>query len=1035
MGWLVLPARGVAGPSSEVLAHKQRQLQGLRQLLDGSARAPNQESAPRWGTMMLRLARLELEVAILQVGRAGRSEPDLEPPVVTCRRLLQQQPAFPGADEVRLLLARLEHRRGRTQAALEVLGDLLRLHPGSALRCEARLLIGACHLDARLRGRAEQVFTQLAESSCPATFRRQAQYQLAWALLADKRSRQAAYQLRQLCQDPGSDRGMRDRALRDLVLAWSMERPDADAVRFLFDRAADHKQASRLLLQLARQLVDTGKVQPLMTLTAGCLSRGGVCPSALMARLRVLRLRALARGGSVKQLERELSFAAGGLDAPLRREVAAAILELALRTSKEQPCGDAARCARSVRAPGESARLARHLLERLIRAYGGTPAAREAPLHLGQLLLRNKEPGAAAVQLEAATRQAPAALRVRAAHLLVHCREQLLDAAGPGALTRFVEAARSFIRRFPATAEAPGVQLALGSRLVLVAGREGEAAGVLRGYVDHNPPLPRRQEAIDLLFAALARAAKQEELHRRVALELAGCGPPVASSPGNERCGRLRRLGAQAAREQCRLLTAKGRWSEAQLWAVRALEIDPLATGEARRRTQLVAASLAARAGKPEEGLSLLRRILAQQVDPAHRREVLTELARHQESLGRLTAAARSHMELADATTDVDGRMGQLEQAALVAALGGDAAFAKAVVRKLRRALSEQGVPSRLVGPMQLRIGRLLERAAGRRAAHRHYLQQAHALWRYDGQAAASCLVRAAELSATSRRSRQLFEQARTQAGRRLRRRGKLVLSAVKARLGLARLAREARGLPDSVGRARKTVTAGGVERRLLALQEHQQALLPLVSLEHPRWAAAAALELARLTAATVKVLRRAPLPAGLSEAERQRYVQAVAERAAGLSKVHDGLIRRLAARAAAPGGLNRFTLAAAREARGLPWSAGLARTTRTAREARGLPDSAGRARTGDALPAHPAGAPVVALLRAQKSHAARRVATRAMEVHGPLPDLLCERAIAQLALDHVSEGVADLERALGLAPDNRCARQHLDALLAEVHR
>jgi Flp pilus assembly protein TadD len=71
----------------------------------------------------------------------------------------------------------------------------------------------------------------------------------------------------------------------------------------------------------------------------------------------------------------------------------------------------------------------------------------------------------------------------------------------------------------------------------------------------------------------------------------------------------------------------------------------------------------------------------------------------------------------------------------------------------------------------------------------------------------------------------------------------------------------------------------------------------------------------------------------------------------------------------------------------------------------------------------------VVARINAGQHRAARRVATRALELHGDDAALRCARGVARFATDDVRGALEDLEAALALDPASRCARRNLSLL------
>jgi hypothetical protein len=942
------------GNTARALAHKTAQVRHLTRLVERTERH-------RIGDLLFRLARLELEVAILKAGPRG---PDLSRAVTTCRRLLAERPRFAQADEARLFLARLELRRDRPEAALLVLEDLARRRPASRERCQAHLLAGACHLARKDHEGARRAFRGALSLACAAPVRRQARYQLAWIQLGAKQAAPAARELRQLCRARGLEPTWRSRVLTDLSLAWSLSPagPDADAARFLLAHAPSPGAARRLILDLGGRLLDAGRVEPLLAFTAPVLGVRG------LSRLRALRIRALARGGPSRRLERELEAAAPTLkrDRALRGSVANVILDLARRAQQRG--------------------RARRLYRRLVSSYAGTPAAGTARLRLGQLMLQQGENEHAATQLALAASQAPRpAQRALASHLQVYVLERLLDGADPderrAALERFAAAARAFVARHADASAAPEVLLALGSRLLAERGREREAIAILERITRNKQQKPAiRRRAVELLVTALTRADLHERAYRAAARHISGDG----GDPSRER---FAKAAARAARLRSQQLAAAGSWVEAHRWAVRAAA--HVTTAGERRRLLLAAATLAARAGEDRRAEAHLEALL-KTAPPAERREVWVERARHREARGQLTGAAAIYRSLAETSRTLAEQLRWLERGASALALAGEPARAVREARRLQKLIAGGRLPARLVGRWQLRAGRVLERADPR-AAYRHYFRQAHQLWRHDGRAAALCLVRAAGLASSTGTARRLYEQARVQAGT-LRRGG---AAAAEARLGLARLVR--------------TRLAGTLPlvRRLRALHEAQAPLLELMRrASDPRWSAAAALELARNHAALADALRAAPVPSAAREEDRRRYRAALDGRVRAVGEVQRRLMRRLVAAAGTDQGISRHTLAASREIEGHPaprWR---------------LPATRGG----------PAAA-ILPLISAGRHRAAERVATAALAVHGPHADLYCSRAVARLRLERPREALGDLRRALRLTPDNSCARDNLTAL------
>lgn len=301
-----------------------------------------------------------------------------------------------------------------------------------------------------------------------------------------------------------------------------------------------------------------------------------------------------------------------------------------------------------------------------------------------------------------------------------------------------------------------------------------------------------------------------------------------------------------------------------------------------------------------------------------------------------------------------------------------------ALALQLRRRLYRDPIPPRDHARYQLEVGSILERAGG--PAREHYVRQAHSMMRHHPQAAASCLVRAAAISAQHgsgrRRARRLLDQALLLAGApRVGHGTDEAPPAVAARLGLARLvcSEAAAGAPRS---------ARAATDRIMRLQEQIAPLVQVIRLGLPRWSGEAGAGLASIYSALARTLRSAPPPADLSSEERQVYRRALERRASALDEQRGQLLQRL----------KPVSAAAITELTGQP-----------------LPRAGHEA------------APVRALIVARRFEAARYVATRALKVYGARADLLCGRGLAASALGDGRSSSRDLDAARRLDPAYTC--------------
>jgi TolA-binding protein len=968
------PAARAPDHDRQVLRQKERQARALQALLagptsegDDPTRAVSHDQGERSERLLL-LARLELEVAILRQALA-EGRPDWEAPALTCRRLLVEAGAWQRADEARFFLAQVELRRNHGGAAIDELAELERRHPRSRLLCQSWLLAGeARYAQGRRSLAAESYRRVLGDASCAAALQQQARYKLAWSLLAAKQAAAAARELRLLLRHGELPAPFRARVLKDLVLAWSMGTPDADAPRLLLMHGGAGGGA--LSLEVARLLLQEKRLPQLLAFSASFLrlAGGGASPRAAAEQMRVTRLRAIAELSTAAALDRELAETErGGRSSALRVGAAQALLEHARR----------------LEAQGAPRRQARALLERVVRSYAETGPAREARYHLAEAQQADGELAAAAESYQVAATSGPAGLRPLAVYRLVVILERLLAVAKEGARTalrrRFARAAWQLVRDHATRVEVPEVLLALAGQLV-AGGDHSDAARAATSFLTRFPAHARRADAVALALHALDHAGRPGQAHDLAITELARPGAhPVAQA------ATLRSAALRCALRRSRELVGQGRLAEAQRWAQRAALANP-GSAEASE-AWLAAATLAVRGGRSTEAEAVYRALAVRSVGRSLQTRARVGLAELQETQGQFAAASVSYRAVA-ARVDGAERLRWLRRAGWAELAAGDRAGARLTARAVERLLGRATLRGGTLLREQLALGRLLLAAEGS-TARRYFVGLARLVEKEQPRLAARLLLRAAE--AAPARGRRLLEEAQTLAGPLRRHGGQVVEEAAEARLALARheRARQERSL----------------RRRLLALQLTSAQLVELVTAGDARWSSEAGVLLAWSQEEMAQLLSAAPAPRGLRVAEVTRYRAAVANRVAELRQVRQAILVRLGAVARRPTALSAGVLAVAREQ--LP-------AAMPGLRAEALPDPSTLA------------SPVIDLLRAGRNLAAALAASRALAVVGEREDLLCVRGVARQLLGRPQQAILDWEAAQRLAPRSTCARQNL---------
>jgi TolA-binding protein len=949
-----------------VLRQKERQVGALQALL-----APSEDdgSGPERSERLLLLAQLELEVAILRQGTAD-GKPDWEAPALTCRRLLVGAGTWQRADEARFFLAQVELRRGRAGVAIDELAELERRHPRSKLLCQSWLLAGEARYTQGRRALAAESYRRvLGDARCAAGLQQQARYKLAWTLLAEKQSAAAARELRLLLRHGELPATFRARVLKDLVLAWSMGAPDADAARLLLT----HGGASGAMLahELVRLLLQERRLAPLLTFSASFLSAVGTDRAlrAAAEEMRATRLRAIGELSTAAALEQELAeVERRGRSSTLRVAAAQALVDHAARLEA-----------------GAQRRQARALLERVVRGYAETPPAKAARFHLAEAQLADGELSAAASNYQAAATSGPTTVRPRAAYRLVFVLERLLAAAKERERTalrrRFARAAWQLARDHARCAEVPEVLLALAGQLV-AGGEHAEAARAAALFLERFPGHARRADAVALALHALDRAGRPGEAHDLAIAELAR---PAARSMAQTAA--LRGAALRSALRRSRELVSQGQLEEAQRWAQRAALASP--SSPEANEALLAAAILAGRAGRSTEAEAIYRSLAARSVGTSLQLRALVGLAELQETRGQFAEAAVSYRSASDRVEGAD-RLRWLRRSGWAQLAAGDRVASRLTARAVERLLGRARLAGGVLQREQLALGRLLV-AAESPAARRYFLGLARLAEGQQPRLAARLLLHAAE--AAPARGRSLIEEAQRLAGP-LRRQGRVIEEAAEARLALARHERALR--------------ARSLRQRLLALQQTAGQLVELIGAGDARWSSEAGALLAWSQEEMARLLSAAPAPRGLRPVDQTRYRAAVVARVAELRQLRRALLGRLVAVARRPAALSAGVLAAARE---------LLPAAMPGLRADALPDPSVHA------------TPVIELLQAGRHRAAASSASRALSVVGPREDLLCLRAVARQALGRPRQAVEDWEAALRLAPRGTCARQNLATL------
>lgn len=960
----------------------------------------------RRAARLYELCLLERELGILSAQRSW-----LEQGATTCRRLVTAHTSFAQHDEAMLVLAGLELRLDRPAQAGDVLADLLEQHPKSSRRCAA-LLLAADAKRAQARS-AKQADTPAAAAAVARGYavalraraclgaahrdeRLQARYRRAWGLVRAGKVVGGEAEFRRVLTLERPSPRFAARVLRDLAALWSTQQPPADAVRFL-KRWAGESLGATLSARVAEGLVGQRRLKELLRFTDAAAKhfRAASAQQALWQQ----RLAGLATLGSAEQLLAQARAVTSRPEArgkavgrwSLRRALAAALWQGAERWSAQSGAADepSPSGAAAVGAVGATSRrpdasvlaLYRLLAERFV----GAPEACRARLRLADFATQDGRWAVAAKLLRAALREAPEALRAEARYRLIVVLQrqagQASAARRAAAREAFLVEAKSFLQAARPDQRAATLRLAVLD--ALVEGKQWSAveprvATFLRVHPRHAASTRVRQQAI-----VAARALGAHQAVYRWAL-------PLGKEP------RWAAVAAEAALAQARLLVKKGgaqkggaqKGGDAQLWIDRA---RPLARGPLAQHVRLLGALLAAR-GADGKRLDTLRVALMKQARGRDQRRLQHVLAGWYAALGQLDQAAALELAAAREEPRAEERVARQLGAAELLLDAGAKARAETVLRLLQRDLQSAGAPSRRLAEAMVRLGKLLERSAPRRA-YGYYLQGGDALWRSRRRLAARLLLRAVALAPSARRATQLWRQAVELAGR-PRRGGQIDELAVQARLALVQSWRQRGWDRGEAGRS----TLRGAERRLQALASLYEPLLPILALRHAHWSAAAGLQIAWVLERMAAALELRDAPATLRAA--------LARRRRALAKRRRIVLASLGRLLQQPGGLNRYTLQAARSAAALSSPLWL--------QADLLPTPSSITK------------PALRALRSGRAELAVRLADHALALHGTQPELLCVRAVAQVRAGRPEAAADDLQAARLAKPTEACARLNL---------
>lgn len=966
----------------------------------------------RRAARLYELCLLERELGILSAQRSW-----LEQGATTCRRLVTAHTSFARHDEAMLVLAGLELRLARPAQAGDVLADLLAQHPRSTRRCAA-LLLAADAKRAQTRS-AKQADTPAAAVAVARGYalvlraraclgaahrdeRLQARYRRAWGLVRAGKGVAGEGEFRRLLTLERPSPRFAVRVLRDLAALWSTQQPPADAVRFL-ERWAGESLGATLSARVAEGLVGQRRLKELLRFTDAAARRFTAAPAqqalwqqrlaglATLGSAAQLLAQARAVAGRARQAKARQPKARGKAAGPwsLRQAMAAALWQGAERWSAQSvaadepsPKGAAGAAGMTTRRPDASVlALYRLLAERFV----GMPEACRARLRLADFATQDGRWAVAAKLLRAALREAPKTLRAEARYRLIVVLQRQAEhapaARRAAARDAFVGEAKSFLRAAKPDQRAATLRLAVLDALVESkqwSAVEPRVATFLRLHPHHAASTRVRQQAI-----VAARALGAHEAVYRWAL-------PLGKEP------RWAAVAAEAALAQARLFVRKGgaqkggaqKGGDAQLWLDRA---RPLARGPLARRVRLLGALLAARGGDGKR-LDTLRVALMKQARGRDQRRLQHVLAGWYAALGQLDQAAALELAAAKEEPRAEERVARQLTAAELLLDAGAKTRAETVLRLLQRDLQSDGAPSRRLGEAMVRLGTLLERSSPRRA-YGYYLHSGDALWRSRRRLAARLLLRAVALAPSARRAAQLWRQAVELAGR-LRRGGETNQLAVQARLALVQSWRQRGWDHGEAGRS----TLRGAERRLRALASLYEPLLPILALRHAHWSAAAGLQIAWVLERMAAALELRDAPATLRAA--------LAHRRRALAKRRRIVLASLGRLLGQPGGLNRYTLQAARSAAALTSPLWL---------------------QADLLPAPSRiTKPALRALRSGRVELAVRLADHALALHGVQAELLCVRAVAQVRAGRPEAGADDLHAARLAKPSEACARLNL---------
>ncbi|MFH1130627.1 MAG: hypothetical protein V1754_04790, partial [Pseudomonadota bacterium] len=708
--------------------------------------------------------------------------------------------------------------------------------------------------------------------------------------------------------------------------------------------------------------------------------------------LRRLRLQGLASKASLEELEKEIATVNADLNEhgveyseAMQEMLITALLTMADRLMKSD---DGA----------SQKKNAQQLYQRVLGIVATGEKAGRARFALGSIALDAGDLRRAAAHFRFAASALSEPFRAQASYSLLHVLQRRI-AEAPGTAYSAVrrelreqlfEVGWGFVENNSHNQETASVLMVLAAQAAQ-AKDYVQAARATEQFLRLFPDHARRDEVLDLALQVKIHQREWGEAYRLAGLS--GCvhlRQEKSSDKGG--CERFRKMASDAALQASKSFTSGGELAKALEWAERArINLDE---GPERWKVAFLSAGLAARSKAYDKAFEIYAQIASVKDDEWRKKSLVAQGELHT-AQGNFADAAIAYWAAAGKVECTEHWLELTTRATKAFYWAGKKDRANKLLRKLKWVIGQPTSAIAVLGSAKkyekwvMKVGVVLELTGVQ--THSYYSRQGNRLLKDHPRLAARCLVAAAENVLSLNRRRILYNQAMILAGP-LRRNGKVFEASAKARLGLAEIFRT-----TWEKKKKKNLVA-----QITALQGFLDSATEVLLIKHPLWSAAAGYHVAWGLGEMASLVE-----GSFQDIAWGARAGAAREQVAQLRRRQNAVMEGLARLAKQPGGLNRYSLFAARERSGL--------------------DPVFRV---DHLPENePTVEPILQLIKTQKPEAAVEVATKALKIHGQREDLLCARAVARLGQMQPVLAVQDLQQALGLASQSRCARLNLGTL------